>query len=233
MIVNGVVQPAARRAGRRHRPDDQRQRLITTRDDVLMRLNVALAKEALTLHVEGARRSGDPDRPSHRGRGGAFGERGGDLRCRWRDGHHRRDLLGERRGPCRQPRTYLAVGKDAKVTHITVDLSAPEAAHLRHPRVHGRRGRDAAHAGDPGRLGAEPDARSMRAFAGEGAHGDFTGLNLASDGQHHDITLEVSHAVPQHHAASRCSSRSRAGAARRWSRAASSSSAMRRRPTPS
>jgi Fe-S cluster assembly protein SufD len=33
-------------------------------------------------------------------------------------------------------------------------------------------------------------------FAGEGAHGDFTGLNLVDDGQHCDFTLDVSHAVP-------------------------------------
>src|SRR5262249_14518657 len=31
---------------------------------------------------------------------------------------------------------------------------------------------------------------------GEGAHGDFTGLNLVTEGQHSDITLEVTHAVP-------------------------------------
>ena len=32
---------------------------------------------------------------------------------------------------------------------------------------------------------------------GEGAHADFTGLNLVSEGQHSDITLETVHAVPR------------------------------------
>jgi Fe-S cluster assembly protein SufD len=34
-------------------------------------------------------------------------------------------------------------------------------------------------------------------FEGEGAHGDFTGLNLTTEGQHSDVTLELSHAVPR------------------------------------
>ncbi|MEX0628949.1 MAG: SufD family Fe-S cluster assembly protein, partial [Cucumibacter sp.] len=33
-------------------------------------------------------------------------------------------------------------------------------------------------------------------FNGPNAHADFTGLNLSGGNQHHDITLNVSHAVP-------------------------------------
>jgi Fe-S cluster assembly protein SufD len=33
-------------------------------------------------------------------------------------------------------------------------------------------------------------------FAGQGAHGDFTGLNLVDNGQHLDITIDINHAVP-------------------------------------
>lgn len=33
-------------------------------------------------------------------------------------------------------------------------------------------------------------------FDGAGAHADFTGLNLSAGDQHHDLTLNVSHAVP-------------------------------------
>ena len=33
-------------------------------------------------------------------------------------------------------------------------------------------------------------------YEGAGAHGDITGLNLVSDGQHSDITMDASHAVP-------------------------------------
>ncbi len=43
--------------------------------------------------------------------------------------------------------------------------------------------------------------RSLRASPGRGAHADFTGLNLVGDGQHADMTLDISHAVP------RCSSK--------------------------
>ena len=34
-------------------------------------------------------------------------------------------------------------------------------------------------------------------FVGEGAHADITGLNLATEGQHSDITLDMLHAVPR------------------------------------
>ncbi|MHB1111280.1 MAG: SufD family Fe-S cluster assembly protein, partial [Devosia sp.] len=33
-------------------------------------------------------------------------------------------------------------------------------------------------------------------LSGKGAHADLTGLNLVSDGQHSDITMDASHAVP-------------------------------------
>ncbi|HTO28007.1 MAG TPA: SufD family Fe-S cluster assembly protein, partial [Devosia sp.] len=34
-------------------------------------------------------------------------------------------------------------------------------------------------------------------YEGGGAHGDITGLNLVSDGQHADITMDAIHAVPR------------------------------------
>ena len=48
-----------------------------------------------------------------------------------------------------------------------------------------------------GSTGADLERTQLFArFLGEGAHADFTGLNLTSEGQHADITLELSHAVP-------------------------------------
>ncbi len=39
--------------------------------------------------------------------------------------------------------------------------------------------------------------QSVRQVRGRAvAHGDFTGLNLVSEGQHSDLTLELRHAVP-------------------------------------
>ena len=41
-----------------------------------------------------------------------------------------------------------------------------------------------------------PRSQVFARFAGEGAHADFTGLNLVENGQHCDITIDINHAVP-------------------------------------
>jgi Fe-S cluster assembly protein SufD len=92
--------------------------------------------------------------------------------------------------------SYVAVGKGAEFTHILLDLSGAKAtnfataeyaigegAKLRTLTIH---------------VGSALSRMNLFArFVGEGANANFTGLNLVSEGQHSDITLEATHAVPR------------------------------------
>jgi Fe-S cluster assembly protein SufD len=91
--------------------------------------------------------------------------------------------------------TYVAVGNGAELTHILLDLSGGKATNFATAEY---------------QVGAEAKLRTLTIhvgsglsrinlfsrFVGEGANADFTGLNLVSEGQHSDITLETVHAVP-------------------------------------
>ena len=96
--------------------------------------------------------------------------------------------------------SYVAVGEGAELTHILLDLSGGGSANFATAEYH---------------IGAKARLRTItihlgsglsrfNLFArheGEGAHADLTGLNLVTEGQHSDLTLELTHAVP------RCSSK--------------------------
>src|SRR5690606_26977079 len=88
-----------------------------------------------------------------------------------------------------------ALGKNAVVTHVTIDLSARAVSHFSTNEYHladGARLRTLViHAGaNLSRTQVFPH------MGGAEAHADITGLNLVSDGQHADITMETLHAVP-------------------------------------
>ncbi len=91
--------------------------------------------------------------------------------------------------------TYVALGKGATLTHISVDLSPASVTHFATHEYQIGEGATLRtlliHAGS-----ALSRSQIFARFAGQRAHADFTGLNLVSDGQHCDITLDVSHAVP-------------------------------------
>ncbi|MDB5612782.1 MAG: sufD, partial [Devosia sp.] len=91
--------------------------------------------------------------------------------------------------------TYVSLGKDAKLTHITVDLSARAASHFATNEYHVGEGAKlrtlVIHAG-----AGLARTHVFPRYEGAGAHGDITGLNLVSDGQHADITMDALHAVP-------------------------------------
>ena len=91
--------------------------------------------------------------------------------------------------------TYLALGKNAKVTHITVNLAGKSATHFASNEYQLGEGAQlrtlVINAG-----GALSRTQLFPRYAGAGAHADVTGLNLVSDGQHSDITMETQHAVP-------------------------------------
>ena len=173
---------------------------LTERDDVLVRLNSALATE--TLKVEIRSRATQVVHIDRRSEGGAA-HVNDSVHLFVADGSKAtviETFSGTDEAHVSNHASYVAVGKGAELTHILLDLSAAAATSFATAEYH---------------LGAEAKLRTIaihvgpglsrfNLFArheGEGAHGDFTGLNLVTEGQHSDITLEVTHAVR------RCSSK--------------------------
>lgn len=173
---------------------------LSERDDVLVRLNSALTGQTLKLEI-----AGEVGQVLHIDR-----RTEGDA-AHMNDGVHLfvadgakvtilETFSGTDEVHVSNHASYLAVGAGAEVTHIQLDVSPARATNLASTEYHvagGARLRSITiHAGS-----VLSRFNLFARFEGEGAHGDFTGLNLASEGQHSDLTLELSHAVP------RCSSK--------------------------
>ena len=173
---------------------------LTERDDVLVRLNSALAKETLKIELEG-----DVGTVIHidRRTEGEPGHMNDAVHLFLADAGRAtviETFSGSDEVHLSNHASYVAVGKGAQLTHILLDLSSGRAtnfataeyqigavAKLRTVTIH---------------VGSVLSRMNLFArFMGEGAHGDFTGLNLVTEGQHSDVTLELTHAVP------RCSSK--------------------------
>ncbi len=91
--------------------------------------------------------------------------------------------------------THVSLGAGAKFTHIVVDQSSKKATHFHTIEYV---------------IGADVNLRNLIVnsgaglsrtqmfgrFEGEGSHADLSGLNLVDDGQHCDITMDMTHAVP-------------------------------------
>jgi Fe-S cluster assembly protein SufD len=168
---------------------------LTVRDDVLVRLNTALVGESLSLTLES---SVDPVIQIDRRTEGPAGHISDSARIFIADGASATILetySGSDEAHVGNHATYIALGKGATLTHITVDLSGGTATHFAtHEYQIGEEAQLrtlAMHAGS-----ALSRTQIFARFAGEGAHADFTGLNLVDNGQHCDFTLDVSHAVP-------------------------------------
>lgn len=194
MIAHGVVQdtstaPAGIIVG------TTKGSALTQRDDVLVRLNSALAAETLTLTLES---SVDPVIQIDRRTEGSAAHSASSARIFLADGASATILetySGTDEAHVGNHGSFVQLGKEAVLTHITVDLSGSKATHF---------------ATNEYQLGEGAKLRTLvinagsalsrtqvfARFAGEGAHADFTGLNLVDDGEHRDITLDVSHAVP-------------------------------------
>ena len=89
----------------------------------------------------------------------------------------------------------ISLGKNAKATHIMVDLSGNKARHFQTIQYAIEQGANLRsliiHDGS--------DLSRTQLFAtfnGEDAHADLSGLSLVDDGQHSDITIDVRHNVP-------------------------------------
>ena len=194
MIANGVIQnastaPAGVIVG------EAAGGVLTLRDDVLVHVNNALANKALSLTLES---SVDPVIQIERRIEGEAAHVADALKIFVADGASTtiiETFSGSDAAHVGNHATYMALGNDAVVTHITVDLSARAATHFATNEYHLADGAKLRtliiHLGSGlARTNVFPR------MDGAGAHADITGLNLVSDGQHADITMETQHAVP-------------------------------------
>lgn len=169
--------------------------VLTTRDDIVTRLNGAFATDALTLELEG---SVEPVIQIDRRIEGQAGHSASAARIFVADGGSAVILevySGSDEAHLANHSTFLQVGKGARVTHVTVNLMGARATHF---------------ATNEYVLGEDANLRTLiinagaqlsrtqlfPRYAGAGATADVTGLNLVSDGQHTDITMDALHAVP-------------------------------------
>ena len=194
MIANGVVQdagvaPAGVIVGKVSGSG------LTTRDDVIVRLNQSLAAESLDLNLES---SVDPVIQIDRRIEGPAAHSASSATIYVADGASATILetySGSDEPHVGNHATYLALGKGANVVHITVDLSGRKASHFATNEYHLAEGSSlrtlVIHAGS-----ALSRTQLFPRFEGAGADADLTGLNLVDDGQHADITLDAQHAVP-------------------------------------
>ena len=194
MIANGVIQsastaPAGVIVGKTEGG------VLSTRDDVLVHLNGALVKESLTLTLEN---SVDPVIQIDRRSEGEAAHVADSLKIFVADNASAvilETFSGSDAAHVGNHATYIALGKNAVVTHITVDLSSRATSHFATNEYHVGEGAKLRTLVINAGAGLSRTQLFPR-YEGAGAHGDITGLNLESDGQHADITMDASHAVP-------------------------------------
>jgi ABC-type transport system involved in Fe-S cluster assembly, permease component len=194
MIANGVIQnastaPAGVIVGKAEGG------VLTNRDDAIVGVNNALTNSALSLTLEG---SVDPVIQVERRIEGEAAHVADALKVFVADGASAtiiETFSGSDAAHVGNHATYMALGKNAVVTHVSVDLSARAATHFSTNEYHladGARLRTLVI-----HLGAGLARTNVYpTLGGADAHTDITGLNLVSDGQHADITMETHHAVP-------------------------------------
>lgn len=167
---------------------------LTTRDDVVVRLNQALALQSLDLNIEGDAGILQIDRRID----GMAAHVATSATIYVADGAS--VTLVEVFGGSDAPHvgnhaTYLAIGKGARVDHITIDLSSATTSHFATNEYH------LAEDANLRTLVVHKGAALARTqlfprFGGANAFADVTGLNLVGEGQHADITMDANHAVP-------------------------------------
>ena len=194
MIANGVVQNAAT-APAGVIVGKTEGGVLTTRDDMLVNLSNAFAKEVLTLTLES---SVDPVIQIERRTEGEAAHVSAAVKIFVADGASAvilETFSGSDAAHVANHASYISLGKDAELTHITIDLSARAASHFATNEYHLADGAKlrtlVVHAG-----AGLARTHLFPKMDGAGAHADVTGLNLVSDGQHADITMEATHAVP-------------------------------------
>lgn len=167
---------------------------LTERDDVLVRLNTALVRECLTLALEGE--VAPVIHIDRRSEGGA-GHAASGARIFVADGARAtvvETYSGSAAAHLGNHATAIELGRDARLTHVTLNLADSSASHFATHEYRIGEGaglRTLAINAGAGLARTQVFGR----FIGEGANADFTGLNLGDTGQHIDTTLEVVHAV--------------------------------------
>ena len=168
---------------------------LSERDDVLVRLNSALATKSLRVDMAG---SVETVLHIDRRTEGDAAHMNDSVHLFLADGGKAtviETFSGTDEVHVSNHASYVAVGRGAELTHIVLDLSPSRATNFASVEYH---------------IAGEANIRTVTihagsvlsrinlfaSFEGEGAHGDFTGLNLVSAGQHSDVTLELRHAVP-------------------------------------
>lgn len=168
---------------------------LTERDDVLVRLNSAFAHETLKLDLSGE--IGTVLHIDRRTEGGAS-HMNDSVHLFLADGGKAtviETFSGSDEAHVANHASYVALAKGAELTHVLLDLSA--AGSTSFATAEYQIGADAKLRTVTIHVGSALSRINLFArFAGEGAHADLTGLNLATEGQHSDITLELLHAVP-------------------------------------
>lgn len=168
---------------------------LTTRDDAVVRLNAALVKQSVNLELAG---SVDPVIHIDRRIDGDAAHVATGSKITVAPGASAtiiETISASDAGHIGNLGSYVALGEGANVTHIVLDLSAGQATQFSTAEY---------------RIDAKANLKSIAIqaganlartqifaeFVGEMAHADFLGLNLVDTDQHRDITLDVSHAVP-------------------------------------
>lgn len=194
LIANGIVQDAAA-APAGIIVSKAEGGVLSKRDDVIVSVSNALTKTALSLTLEGKI---EPVIQIDRRIEGEAAHVADALKIFVADDASVTILetfSGSDEAHVRNHATYMALGKNSVVTHVTLDLSPSKTSHFatnEYRLADGARLRTLViHAG-----AALARTQIFPMLAGAGAHADIGGLNLASDGQHLDITMESHHAVP-------------------------------------
>jgi Fe-S cluster assembly protein SufD len=194
MITNGVV-PADLSAPAGVTVGSAEGGVLSSRDDVLVHLNTAFTRQSLSLTID--QTIEQVIQIDHRIEGEAA-HVADALKIFVADGASAtivETFSGSESAHIGNHAAYVALGKGAKLIHVTVDLSTQSASHFATNEYHLADNAElrtlVIHAG----AGLSRTHLFPR-YEGSGAHGNITGLNLVADGQHADITMDASHAVP-------------------------------------
>lgn len=188
-VLNAATAPEGVKVGKTHGG------VLTNRDDTLVSISNGLTKEALSLDLTGTIEQ--VVQIDHRIEGDA-GHVADATKIFVADDSSVVILeifSGSDAAHVGNHATYLALGRNAVVTHVTIDLSSKTTSHFATNEYHLADGAQlrtlVIHAG-----AGLARTHLFPKMEGNGAHADVTGLNLVSDGQHSDITMETTHAVP-------------------------------------
>jgi Fe-S cluster assembly protein SufD len=193
-IINGVVQNAATApegvtVGTTHGG------VLTNRDDIIVNVNGVLTKSTLSVTLEGQVQQVVQIDHRIEGEAGHVADAAKFFIADNSSVVILETYSGTDAAHVGNHASYLALGKNTDVTHITIDLSARAASHFATNEYHLSDGAKlrtlVIHAG-----AGLARTQLYPTLGGAGAHADVTGLNLVSNGQHADITMETQHAVP-------------------------------------